>query len=261
MPTDQYPKCTYTFGQEARNQRHFEPWNLYFGHWFIKFWKVAISARLSATQEPAIQTLLLFLTIAATSLLTDEEPKPTTVEGDGGGETWLTELERTGTGPCWLEKEEFPASELSWCKTPTSTYCACTRTETDWIRDEVLTTFDEEVAVDKTRAWLAENKAGVTFMGETWVELNPLEKLVLIVCAVLSGRLHISSWIPYPGHSHSFPVTSSVWWLHFPPNAQLLSQICPVPSLDCSGKALGLLPVTLWITWPIQPWKLHEWKW
>lgn len=239
-------------------------------HWFIRSLKnVTVSVRHTKTKEPRMLTVLLFFAIAE-PLLSSEEWEETSTELKGNA-TSENKLVGAGTEAGCCERLAFPGAELDWWGNATSAYCAftpdesCACLEADWLRVgvELSAIFDEEVA--STFVWLEELKTGVPLLEKTmWADSDVVDELALIVCARLmldrlEWSLQISSSFTFPGHSHSLLVTSSIG-LHFPSDAQFLPQSDPVHALERSAKGLGLSPGAVWVTCPMHPWNLDEWK-
>ena len=212
----------------------------------------------STTPKVDGRETLLFFAIAS-SLLSTDELKATSSGLERCGEIREMELKEAWAKPCRLILDEFLGTELVL-----STFCAWS--EVDRARVELPAIFDGAVVVFKMRLWLEETKpAGVTMREDFQVAgLYSLDKLAAIVCECayweLTGLrvLHINSSTSYSGHSHPSPLTSSLRRWNFPIDAQRLSQVLPVSALSLNGKALGLPPGTLWVTWPIHPWNLQD---
>ena len=109
-----------------------------------------------------------------------------------------------------------------------------------------------------------ELNTGVVVFAVIWTDCDRIDELAIIIAASsllerLKWSLQIVSSFPYPGHSHSLRVTSSIR-SHFQPGAQKLSQSDPVHALERSANGLGLSLGAVWVTWPMHPWNLCEWK-
>ena len=175
-----------------------------------------------------MREVLPFFAMAEPLLSTDELGWASTELGNAlFGVNKLVEAETEPSGCGWLE---FPGTELSWSRYAKYTYCAftsdesCTCFEVDWVLVCVALSvnFDEEVA--STFVWTAERNFGVLLFEVIWNDCDRDDELAMIIVArssldLLEWSLQVGFSFPYPGHSHSLRVTSSIG-LHFQPGAQ-----------------------------------------
>ena len=246
--------------------RTYSQWVLY---WVINpLRRETAGARQTKTKEHRMREVLPFFVIAEPLLSTEELGWTSTKLGNTPSiVNKLVEAETRPSGCGWLD---FPGTELCWSRYATPTYCAftpdepCTCFEADWVLVGVALSviFDEEVAL--TFVWTAELNFAVLLFEVIWTDCDRVGELAMIIVErssfdLLDWSLQAGFSFPYPGHSHSLWVTSSIG-LQFQPGAQELLQSDPAHALERSANGLEFSPGAVWVTCPMQPWNLCEWK-